>query len=1038
VSALIFLAALVVVVVVSWFITRRAVAVEKARLRLINEVGVEITSILNVNRLIARVSQLVEDNFGYHADIALIEDDFLVWRTRQDQRRGQSVVGTGEEIFRLKVGRESVPGWAAASGETVVVPDVSQDPRYQFDQGRRSNQEHETIRSEVAIPLKVQDQIIGVFDVCSNTVEGFNENDVLVLQSLANQTAVAIANAQLFEHVSRLGQELEQRVQERTEALAKTLEDLTLERDRVETLYRITSELSASLDLDRVLAEALSLINRAVGVSHGSILLINAGTGDLIYRAALGRSKGLPRGGKPTRFSRGVGLAGWVLETRETAIVPDLTHDQRWIPDEEEYALERRSAMAVPLNAGDDVLGVLLLFHPEVDYFTSDHLKLVSAAAAQVATAINNAELYQLITDQAERLGVMLRTQRAEAAKHQAIVESIADGVLVLDFNRDVLLMNPAAARILGLDASMVEGQHLRKVLGRAKSVQDQELSQQLYNKLMVGMEEFGNPEIAQGEESPSLAFRLEAQEKVVVGKLSPAMLGSGELPSLVIVLRDISREAEVERLKNEFISTVSHELRTPMTSIKGYTDLLFSERVGELNEQQRHFVRVIKNNADRLSALVNDILDISRIETGRLKLQVESLDLVALISIVFESFRGQMVEKSLNLSLDLPRSLPPVRGDRARVTQILENLTSNAWKYTPQGGRVTVRARAVDGYVQVDITDTGIGIDQKDLPHIFDRFYRTEQAEVQAVDGSGLGLFIVKMFVELLGGEIWVESDLNKGSTFSFTLPLAVEAAITLPQGDAVGPKVLVVDDDEHILQLLRHQLEAEGYRVLTAQRGEDVFPLARSQRPALITLDVILEDIDGFQVLEKLKQDPITSKIPVIIVSIVPDAETRGVALGAAGYIGKPFEEEQMLAQVRQVLASLGIGDNGRVSRVLVVDDDRHIVEWLKVALSSNGFVVRGAYSGQEALARVHEESPDLILLDLKMPDMDGSEVIRRLRREPATRDIPVIVITGSSFDDAQVRVVGMGVKHMLTKPFTIETLVQEIKRIGLDMAA
>jgi CheY-like chemotaxis protein len=247
-----------------------------------------------------------------------------------------------------------------------------------------------------------------------------------------------------------------------------------------------------------------------------------------------------------------------------------------------------------------------------------------------------------------------------------------------------------------------------------------------------------------------------------------------------------------------------------------------------------------------------------------------------------------------------------------------------------------------------------------------------------------------------------------------------------------------LVVDDDEHILQLLRHQLETEGYWVLTAQRGEDVLQLARSQRPALITLDVLLEDIDGFQVLERLKQDPVTSKIPVIIVSIVPDAEARGLALGAAGYIGKPFEEEQVLSQVRDVLTSLGIGDNGRVSRVLVVDDDRHMVEWLNTALTSSGFIVRGAHSGQEALARVREESPDLILLDLRMPDMDGDEVIRSLRREQATRDIPVIVITGSSFDDAQVRVVGMGVKHMLTKPFTIETLVQEITRIGSDMTS
>jgi GAF domain-containing protein/DNA-binding response OmpR family regulator/nitrogen-specific signal transduction histidine kinase/HAMP domain-containing protein len=1006
------------------------------QLRVINEVGVEITSILNVDQLIARISQLVEDNFNYYANIGLIEDEYLVLRGRGDHGNGEGRRNVYSETYRLRVGEEGITGWVAASGQTMVVPDITQDPHYLAGPQHARSLDKGITRSEVAIPLRVQDRIIGVFDVQSDAPEGFTENDVLVLQSLANQVAVAIANAQLFEHVSQLGQELEQRVQERTEALAKTLEDLTLERDRVETLYRITRELSASLDLDRVLAEALSLINRAVGVSHGSIMLLDSGTGNLIYRAALGRSKGLPRGGILTRYRRGVGLAGWVLETRESVIVPDVTQDPRWIPDEKKPTPERKSAIAVPLTAGEDVLGVLLLFHPEVGYFMPDHLKLVSAAAIQVATAINNAELYQLITDQAERLGLMLRTQRAEAAKHQAIVEGIADGVLVLDANRYVVLMNPAAAHILGVkDASAVEGQHIREILKQAESPMNQVLARQLYDKLMTGIEHFSILEPSQDSPVSGLGFRLEAEEKVIVVNLSPVSLGSGELPSLVTVLRDVSREAEVERLKNEFISTVSHELRTPMTSIKGYTDLLVSEKVGTLSEQQRRFVHVIKSNADRLTALVNDILDISRIETGRIRLKITSIDLAKLIDDVADNFQGRMVEKSLDLTLDLPSEIPPVRGDEARVIQILENLTSNAWKYTPEGGEVTVRARVVDGFVQVDVADTGIGIAQRDLAHIFDRFYRTEQAEVRAVDGTGLGLAIVKMFVELLGGKIWVKSKVNRGSTFSFTLPLAVETPVGSSNGDTTAPKILVVDDDEHILQLLRHHLETEGYQVLTAQRGEDVFELAYSEQPALITLDIILADMDGFEVLEKLKKEPVTAGIPVIIVSVVPDAETRGLALGAAGYIGKPFEELQVLNQVRKVLASLGITENGRLNHVLVVDDDRHIVDWLKEALTSSGFVVQGAYNGHEALALAREDSPDLILLDLKMPDMDGYEVIRNLRREQATRSIPVIVITGSSFDDDydHVEILGMGVEHMLTKPFTVATLVEEIKRVG-----
>jgi signal transduction histidine kinase/DNA-binding response OmpR family regulator len=590
------------------------------------------------------------------------------------------------------------------------------------------------------------------------------------------------------------------------------------------------------------------------------------------------------------------------------------------------------------------------------------------------------------------------------------------------------------------LDAGDLEGQHLREILGRAEATIDQLLAQQLYDQLMTGMKQIPPFDPLQVGDAFSFGFRLEADGKVVVVNLAPASLGGGELPSLVIVLRDISREAEVERLKNEFISTVSHELRTPMTSIKGFTDLLVSQRVGELSEQQRRFVQIIKNNADRLTALVNDILDISRIETGRIKLQFESLDLIKLINDVADNFRGQMVAKSLDLILDLPPSLPRVRADEDRVTQILENLASNAWKYTPEGGQVTIRANVVDGFVQVDVTDTGYGIEERDLPYIFDRFYRTEKAEVQAVDGSGLGLSIVKMFVGLLGGKVWAESEVESGSTFSFTLPLAAETVMVSSDEGMTGPKVLVVEDDEHILQLLRHQLETEGYQVFTAQRGQDVFQLAQREQPVLITLDILLvDDVDGFAVLERLKNDPTTSNIPVIVVSVVPDAQTRGLALGAAGYIGKPFDENQVLSEVQKVMASLGVNENGQLNQVLVVDDDRHIVDWLKRALTGNGFVVQGAYNGHKALALAREVSPDLILLDLKMPDMDGYDVIRSLRREEATRNIPVIVITGAPLDDLHkhVEILGMGVEQLLTKPFSIETLVEEIKRVESGVA-
>jgi DNA-binding response OmpR family regulator len=243
--------------------------------------------------------------------------------------------------------------------------------------------------------------------------------------------------------------------------------------------------------------------------------------------------------------------------------------------------------------------------------------------------------------------------------------------------------------------------------------------------------------------------------------------------------------------------------------------------------------------------------------------------------------------------------------------------------------------------------------------------------------------------------------------------------------------PKILVVDDDRDIAGLLRHQLQQEGYEVLTAYNGPDALWLAREERPNLITLDMLMEGVDGFAVLEDLKGDATTAGIPVIIVSILEEEESRAFALGAVDYIAKPFKEGQLLGSVRRVLEPL---ESGRINQVLVVDDDRDILSWLKEALSNNGYAVSLASSGREALSLARRQRPDVILLDLKLPDMDGYQIIRQLKREKNTQEVPIIVITASPIDKERdkVRVLGAETRQILSKPFSIDTLIEEIKRV------
>jgi signal transduction histidine kinase len=424
--------------------------------------------------------------------------------------------------------------------------------------------------------------------------------------------------------------------------------------------------------------------------------------------------------------------------------------------------------MAVPLISSEEVIGILMLFHKEAQAFTDQQLELVEAAASQVASAINNAQLYLLIRDQGDKLGKMLREEQVEAAKMQAMLESIADGVLVTDASGHIILANRPSSLILDIPRGQLIGKSLNELMGLYSATGESWiLTIRAWSK-----------SIDIPRENTFLSDRLLIEELVVSVQLSP-VFANNQFFGTVSIFRDITKEVEVDRMKSEFVSTVSHELRTPMTSIKGYADLILMGAAGPMTDPQNRYMQVIKSNADRLSMLVNDLLDISRIETGKTELDLRPLDIPQIVEQVVEGhLRGRIEheDKPMEVQTEMAPSLPLVNADHARVTQVLTNLLDNAFHYTPQHGQIAVKVRANGDFVFISVSDTGIGITPENQNKIFDRFFRAEDSEVQRVAGTGLGLSIVQSLIEMHGGYIQVDSTLGKGSTFTFCLPLVTE----------------------------------------------------------------------------------------------------------------------------------------------------------------------------------------------------------------------------------------------------------------------
>ncbi len=700
-----------------------------AQLALINDVGKQIAAVLDLDSVLERTARLVQESFGYH-HVGL----FTLDRER-DQVVMRAKAGEFAHMFppdhRLKLDQGMV-GWVAGHGQTLLANDVNTAPHY-------TNLYPDILPTgaEMSVPIAVSGEVVGVLDVQSPRPNAFDESDVMTLETLADQIAAAIENARLYEEIER---ELTERKQAE-EALARYNRELEL-------LTRASQAFSSTLDQDRVFSAILEETRHLLGVTACSIWLVEPGSDDLVCLHSIGPRSDVVRG---WRLAQGEGFAGWVAQNGKSLIVPDAQTDERYFKGVDELTgLSLRSILNVPLRTEQGVTGVLQVMDTQAGSFDSADLKLVEPLAASAAIAIENARLHSQVLDYAGQLEqrVQERTAQLESqyARLEAILHGVSDGIVVASRRGDMILANPIAQSWLDRTLLPEDAARLREAI--------RDLAQR-------------------ADERPESVLELNGLDLEL--KAAPVVEGETKPGAAVVAVHDISHLKALDRVKTRFVSNVSHELRTPITTIKLYAALMHRQP-----DKWEQYLDTLITEADHQAQLVEDILQISRIDTGRLEMKLRPISLDELVETTVANRRA--LAESEGVTLECHPSQPEimVQVDPERMMQVLNNLVENAIHYTPDGGMVQVSlgTEQAEGrtWATVRVVDTGMGIPEEELPHIFERFFRGEEPRTMQISGTGLGLAIVKEIVELHGGRVTVESKVDAGSTFTVWLPFSRE----------------------------------------------------------------------------------------------------------------------------------------------------------------------------------------------------------------------------------------------------------------------